>query len=60
MRTIPPTKFLTCECSAAVSSLIEMLVAQRDNTLAQLARCAHWYRERALRDYTRGVRISDR
>ena len=33
-----------------LSSLIEMLVAQRDNSFAQLAKCAHWYKERALRE----------
>jgi hypothetical protein len=33
-----------------LSSLVEMLVSQRDNTLLQLAKCAHWYRERALRE----------
>ena len=31
-----------------VPSLVEMLVSQRDNTLVQLAKCANWYRTRAL------------
>lgn len=47
----PPDQALEfLSVSLRLSSLIEMLVAQRDNTLAQLAKCAHWYRERALRE----------
>jgi hypothetical protein len=31
-----------------LSSLVELLVMQRDNMLIQNMRCARWYRERAL------------
>jgi|GEM_PF-5642855 len=33
-----------------LSTLVEMLIAQRDNTLIQIMRCAHWYKEQALHE----------
>jgi hypothetical protein len=37
-----------------LSSLVELLVMERDNTLIQNMRCARWYRERALQEHYPG------
>jgi hypothetical protein len=33
-----------------LATIIEMLIAQRDNTLIQVTKCAHYYKELALHE----------